>query len=860
MGDLSNDKLRLSILAALSMAATVPAMAQNATPSTAATDCKNASAATAQAACKDDSLDEIVITASAGDKTQLRSSLQVTTITSDLVLDMAPRSTAETLRLIPGMSITDQAGSGGNANFGVRGIPVTTGGAPFVQLQEDGLPTVMFGDMNFGNNDYWTRFDVSNTIEAVVGGNASTLASGAPGAVINFISDTGAIKSGVFTISEGLNFNESKATFAFGGPISDSWRYHVDGFYVYGTGLRNQGFIGEDGYQIKANLTHDLPDDKGYVRFYVKLLDDQEEYNAGGLAIATSNGHTLTSVTPYPGNNNLTGSSVGIYNQSISYLNSTTGTFGTVPNSGVHPIAHAFGAELHLTPVGDLAIDDKFRVTQMYGTFAAQFTGINNSVIGSTVNGQTVGKVEYGAGPLAGQAYTGLIDNSAQIYTDMSNMGSVVNDLALSDKWVLGANKLAFRAGFFYMNQSIDQNWHPNDSYATFSGTNPVPLSLISTSGQLLTNNGVSGYNTNWGTSNDRTYAMQVADSAPYLDLTWDLAGLQLEGSLRHDDYQVSGWTQDASANQIGCLSGGTFSAPLASGNCASLTTPLVSYMVTDQSTLAPLNYGVNYNSWSFGALYQFDSNTSVYGRASRGGKVNTDRNILSGYNNPDGSLNYQTGGQEKALDIIYQQEVGIKRRGQVFDGSYNVTVSYFWDHYNSSNYDLTAAPGDQYSTNSYAAQGLELNGTLSFGGFSLYGQVTDQRPKVTANSEGATPATEVASPTGYLPGGMAKVTYAFVPSYTWGPASGGVVVQGQGQENINGYPPFYSPGYTLVDLFTRYQFTEMLSAGLHVNNLFNKFALGGSGNAITTASSSNVISVNTEPGRTVVLDGTLKF
>jgi outer membrane receptor protein involved in Fe transport len=132
-----------------------------------------------------------------------------------------------------------------------------------------------------------------------------------------------------------------------------------------------------------------------------------------------------------------------------------------------------------------------------------------------------------------------------------------------------------------------------------------------------------------------------VADSAPYLDLTWDLAGLQLEGSLRHDDYQVSGWTQSASANQIGCLSGGTFSAPLASGNCASLTTPLVSYMVTDQSTYAPLNYGVNYNSWSFGALYQFDSNTSVYGRASRGGKVNTDRNILSGYNNPDGSLNY---------------------------------------------------------------------------------------------------------------------------------------------------------------------------------------------------------------------------
>src|SRR5450631_810916 len=111
MGDLSNDKLRLSILAALSIAAAAPAMAQNATPSAATTASNTTTAATA--AGSDDSLDEIVITASAGDKTQLRSSLQVTNISSDLVLDMAPRSTAATLRLIPGMSVTDQAGGGG---------------------------------------------------------------------------------------------------------------------------------------------------------------------------------------------------------------------------------------------------------------------------------------------------------------------------------------------------------------------------------------------------------------------------------------------------------------------------------------------------------------------------------------------------------------------------------------------------------------------------------------------------------------------------------------------------------------------------------------------------------------------------
>ena len=851
MGDLSNDKLRLSILAALSMATAVPAMAQNSTPSSATAAPTNAAATTPEAA--GDSLDEIVITASAGDKTQMRSSLQVTDISSDLVLDMAPRSTAETLKLIPGMSVTDMAGGGGNANFSVRGLPVTTGGAPFVQLQEDGLPQVLFGDMNFGNNDYWTRFDVSNTIEAVVGGNAATLAAGAPGAVINYISDTGTTKGGVFTLSEGIGFNESKATFAVGGPITDTWRYHVDGFYVYGTGQRNQGFIGEDGYQIKANVTHDLSDDKGYIRFYVKLLDDQEEYNAGGPVNAVGSGNTLTSISPYAGFDARTGTTVGVYNQTLNILNNNTGQFSQVPNNGVHPIVHSFGAEMHITPAGDLAIDDKFRVSSMSGNFAAQFFGLGTtaSVIGSTVNGQTVAKVVYADGPNAGQTYSGLTNNSTQIYTNMSDMGSVVNDFALSDKWMTGIGKLAARAGFFYMNQTIDQNWHPNAQLQALSGTNPANLNLISTTGQLLSNNGVQGYNTAWGASVDRTYAMNVADAAPYLDLTWDLAGLQLEGSLRRDDYRVTGWAESASASttNIGYLSGGAFSST------GSLTTPLVSYSTLDASTYEPLNYGISYNSWSFGALYQFDNDTSAYARASRGGKANTDRNILSGYTNPDGSLTQS--GQNQAVDIVLQQEVGIKNKGHLFGGNYNVTAAYFQTSFGESSFDLTKPAADRYFDEKYSAKGVELNGTVRFGGFSLYAQATFQNPKVDTNSVGSSPTTLVSSGTGFLPAGTAKVTYAFVPSYTWGPMTGGFVVQGQSKENINGYPPFYSPANTFVDLFASYQINEMLSVGVHANNLFNTLGLGGGGSVTTGA---GVIGASAEPGRTVLLDATLKF
>jgi outer membrane receptor protein involved in Fe transport len=98
---------------------------------------------------------------------------------------------------------------------------------------------------------------------------------------------------------------------------------------------------------------------------------------------------------------------------------------------------------------------------------------------------------------------------------------------------------------------------------------------------------------------------------------------------------------------------------------------------------------------------------------------------------------------------------------------------------------------------------------------------------------------------------------YAIVPSYTWGPVSGGFVVQGQSQENINGYPPYYSPANTFVDLFAMYRITDAVSVGVHANNLFNTLGLGGGG-SVTTGP--GVIGASAEPGRTVLADVTVKF
>jgi hypothetical protein len=50
----------------------------------------------------------------------------------------------------------------------VRGLPVAAGGAKFLQLQEDGLPVLEFGDIAFGNADIFLRADRSlDRIEAL---------------------------------------------------------------------------------------------------------------------------------------------------------------------------------------------------------------------------------------------------------------------------------------------------------------------------------------------------------------------------------------------------------------------------------------------------------------------------------------------------------------------------------------------------------------------------------------------------------------------------------------------------------------------------------------------------------------------
>ena len=783
-----------------------PALAQQADAAPAATETK---------ADKADALglERVVVTATSGGKSKLKSSVSVTTVDTDLVTAMNPQTQSEALRLIPGVIDNGGNGPGGNANISVRGLPITTGGSPFVQLQEDGLPTVLFGDMNFGNNDYWIRFDRSNSIEAVRGGSASTLASGAPGAVINYVTDTGKVKGGEIGIEHGIGAGANKAYFAVGGPLADGLRYHAEGFLIEGTGSRDQGFNASKGYQIKANVTKELGS-LGYVRFNLKMLDDAEPLYTSYPALVNANASGYSGLSVFPGFDARTGSTVGVYNQTVNVLDSQTGTMTRQAADGLHPKANAVGFQAHLTPGGDITIDNKFRLTKMSGSFSTNFMGLTKTadVLGSTVNGKTVSAIEYANGPNAGKPFTGTYLNSGvQIITNMTDMGSIANDLTLSKSFNLGGSQLKASGGVFYMNQTIAQDWHPNSHYQTLDGKNPAGLNLKDATGQLLTLNGVSGYNTAWGSGVDRAYNISAADTAPYLNMNWESGPLQLDAGLRYDSLKVTGWATSASdaTTKVGLIDGA-----------------LVSSSTLDSKKYEALNYSANYTSYTLGALYSLDNNTSAFVRGSRGGRFNVDRQILSGYTNADGSLT--ASGAAKAVSMVDQQELGIKRRGTFGDTSYSMNATIFHNSYSASNFDLTQGPSGTYYQSAYKSTGLELEGSLRSGGLSVVGNLTYTDAVITANAQGPSPSALVSSGVGNQPAGTPSLMWMVAPSYTVGPFRDGVMVVGRGKTNVNSGSPYWAPADTMVHLNLAWEFAPGATVSLNVHNVFDTLTSGG--------------------------------
>ena len=607
------------------------------------TDEPSAAAQAAQAKTGDGlRLDSVVVTGTATRTTKMKQSVSVSTLGAEQIERSGAASTAELLRAVPGVR-SESSGGEGNANITVRGVPISAGGSRYVQMQEDGLPVLMFGDIAFGTADQFVRADYNiDRLEVIRGGSASTLATNSPGGIVNFISKTGRESGGAMGLTVGLQRKELRLDVDYGGKIGPKTSFHIGGFQRVGDGGRPAEFNSANGGQIKANITQQL--DNGYVRVYVKALDDRTPsflpvpVNTVGGKINTIAGidpRTAFFITPSL--------------QRDSSLNRDNGTTTSNTRDGLRVHSTAFGAEAQFKLGDGWLLDEKFRKSSNSGRFIALFP--TNSGI---TNGVNTG------------FFTGALFN-----TNLDDLGNTFNDLKVSKSFNAGSGKATVAGGLFNGVQNVAQTWFWNTYRMQLVGQNSQ---VVNAAGQPSSAPAGSGYDT-FGGCCVRNWDVQYTQTSPYASVAWEGGPVNLDLSLRRDSQKASGYTlEDAPTNGSGVANIPGFSP----------------------ATQKNVNYKVSKTSYSLGGNYALNRDLSLFGRTSDGVSFSADRLL---YGNP---LN---GSVPISLNTVRQHEAGVKWRSggvSVFatlfnakttESNYEVTTQKFTaNKYSANGLELEAA------------------------------------------------------------------------------------------------------------------------------------------------------------------------
>jgi outer membrane receptor protein involved in Fe transport len=218
-------------------------------------------------------LQTLVVTGTQTPRMNLDASVAVTSLTSQDIQRAVPRSTTEALRYVPGFTRVESSGGEVNENISIRGIL----GVEYVNFLEDGLPVFPTMHTFFMNADNLFRIDENvERMEVVRGGASALFGSNTPGAMINLINKSGGDAFDGTLRATGATQGLARFDLNANGPLGDAWRFNVGGFYRYDHGVRDPGFPGIRGGQVKGSVTRLLSN--GYVRLSAKVIDDRNQF------------------------------------------------------------------------------------------------------------------------------------------------------------------------------------------------------------------------------------------------------------------------------------------------------------------------------------------------------------------------------------------------------------------------------------------------------------------------------------------------------------------------------------------------------------------------------------------------------
>jgi outer membrane receptor protein involved in Fe transport len=576
--------LTLALLAGTALGA-APAFAQDTAPTSPV-----APPATADAA----PMADIVVTGNVNREglRKLDASYSISTASAEQIREVQPTSTADLLKIVPGLWVESSGGNAG-ANVFIRGFP-STGDAPFLTLELNGSPLVAPSALSFMENSSLFRLDDTiERVEVLRGGPSPIFSNGQPGATTNFILKEGTQDPHLSLRATYGTEGTYRGDVVAQGPIDANTTYMLGGFYRYSDGFRKTGFQGDLGGQFTGNITHKF--DAGKLTVYGRYLDDQNAFYTP-MPLVENNGKFST----FAGFDARTDTLVG---KEIEHTLIETGPAinGGATQKKAVDLSRGRGARLYTFgsnfsyDVGDgFTVQNNVNFTKGTSETNALFTGSNPQTVADYLaSAGGPGTVTYAG---TGQALTGGQQTiQAGIWTVQKHIQSFTDELKLSKELFQG-NTLTL--GGYYAHVVDHDTWNLGNNILLALEPQARVLNASLANGTILTRNGFTSAN-----SYDVNARYKSTNIAGYVSDEWKLGALRLDGGVRVERVKLRDTFENSSTGDL-------------DNNVLTAYNNGATYL---NGTYTTVRYSKTQVSWTAGADYAFTGNLNGFLRANRG-------------------------------------------------------------------------------------------------------------------------------------------------------------------------------------------------------------------------------------------------
>lgn len=530
----------------------------------------------------------IIVTGTAGAGTRRQdAAFALTTVDEEAIDRLAPASTADVFRLVPGVS-TESSGGQNGANIFVRGYP-SGGDAEFVTITTQGVPFFPPPTLSFLENTQLIRVDETlKRIEAVRGGTGALFASGQPGLTINFVQREGGEDfEGLLKLS-GTDFGELRADGYVSGPLGPSTYFMIGGYYAASDGIRDAEFTAEKGGQITANVRHDF--DKGSLLVFGRYLDDRGQWL---LPIpVVQNGKKISG---WPGFDAGTGTFAGNETR-LGVLNDGTevdlsdGRGAKIVNLGVN-FEYELTDQLTVRNRASYLKGDADTTGMVPGGSPPQTAAAFAAAFGSTIGSLTY---TNGGGAVPNAATQQVIP--VGLWVVRKDIEAFVNDLSLAWK----TEKNTFTVGGYFADYSSQDRWNLGNAQLLTAEPNARRLDMVLADGRRVTRNGFAGgsfFNVN-ASYDGRDVALFAVDE---YQITPEL---RIDGGIRYQHHSIDGTLEN---NTFGVDTDGNPNTLFNNGTAVL------------NGTFSTIRYRGDEWSWTAGVNYDISRAVGVFARYSRG-------------------------------------------------------------------------------------------------------------------------------------------------------------------------------------------------------------------------------------------------